>query len=106
MTRQYTPWSMSDIKYLKANAGTISGKEIASHLGRHVTHIYTRARLLGLSLCLKGERSHLAKHSHHDIELVRQLHDAGMPARLIAEKMEMSVSHVYRVTAHERRPYE
>lgn len=37
-----------------------------------------------------GETHHRARHSDADVELCRQLHDAGMPALEISRKLEIS----------------
>ncbi len=44
-----------------------------------------------------------AKLTDHEIDLVRQLKEEGMPAREIAEKMEISKRYVYKLANFERR---
>lgn len=50
-----------------------------------------------------GESHGRAKLSDHEIDLVRQLKDEGMPVGEIAEKMEISRRYVYKLVNYERR---
>ncbi len=50
-----------------------------------------------------GETHGRAKLSDHEIDLVRQLKEEGMPATEIAEKMEISKRYVYKLVNFERR---
>ena len=50
-----------------------------------------------------GESHGRAKLSDHEIDLVRQLKEEGMPATEIAEKMEISRRYVYKLVNFERR---
>jgi len=50
-----------------------------------------------------GESHGRAKLSDHEIELVRQLKEEGMPAKEIAEKFEVSKRYVYKLANFERR---
>lgn len=50
-----------------------------------------------------GETHGRAKLSDHEIDLVRQLKEGGMPATEIAEKMEISKRYVYKLVNFERR---
>ncbi len=50
-----------------------------------------------------GETHGRAKLSDHEIDLVRQLKEEGMPATEIAEKMEISKRYVYKLANYERR---
>ena len=50
-----------------------------------------------------GETHGRAKLSDHEIDLVRQLKEEGMPAAEIASKMEISKRYVYKVVNFERR---
>lgn len=99
------PWTSNDERFLKKNAGELSGVEIAKQLGRKPEHVYRKAYLLGLSLYVRGENSHAAIYSNSDIELCRQLADEGLKAPTIANKMEMSRSFVHQLIKHERRAY-
>lgn len=50
-----------------------------------------------------GETHGMAKLSDHEIDLVRQLKEEGMPAPEISEKMEISKRYVYKLVNFERR---
>lgn len=50
-----------------------------------------------------GERNPNCKHSDHDVELVRQLADEGMPAVTIAAKMEIPYATVLKWTQYRSR---
>ncbi len=50
-----------------------------------------------------GETHGRAKLSDHEIDLVRQLKEEGMPAPEIAEKFEVSKRYVYKLVNFERR---
>ncbi len=50
-----------------------------------------------------GETHGRAKLSDHEIDLVRQLKEEGMPAAEIAEKFEVSKRYVYKLANFERR---
>jgi len=50
-----------------------------------------------------GETHGMAKLSDHEIDLVRQLKEQGMPAGEIAEKFEVSKRYVYKLVNYERR---
>ncbi|EDL52597.1 hypothetical protein VSAK1_13661 [Vibrio mediterranei AK1] len=105
INRKPKSWTTTDVRYLKTNAGVISGVQIARHLDRPVENVYRKAHLLNLSLHVLGENSHAATYSNEDIELCRALFDAGLKAPTIAQKMEMSRSFVHQVIKHERRAY-
>ncbi|MFN1617366.1 hypothetical protein [Vibrio rotiferianus] len=105
INRKPQPWKAEDIRYLKVNAGVISGVKIARELDRPVANVYQKAQLLELSMHVLGENSHAATYSNEDIELCRALSDAGLKAPTIAQKMEMSRSFVHQVIKHERRAY-
>jgi len=50
-----------------------------------------------------GETHGRAKLTDHEIDLVRQLKEEGMPATEIAAKMEISKRYVYKLVNYERR---
>ncbi len=50
-----------------------------------------------------NESHGMAKLSDHEIDLVRQLKEEGMPAAAIAEKFEVSKRYVYKLVNYERR---
>lgn len=95
--RQYIPWNASDEAYLSKWAGVKSCAELAIALERPKKAVAYKAAKMGLSLRLMGERHHSAVHSNADVELCRQLSDAGLSAAVIAEKMEIPESTVWRI---------
>ncbi len=50
-----------------------------------------------------GETHGMARLSDHEIELIRQLKEQGMPAAEIAGKFEVSKRYVYKLVNYERR---
>lgn len=93
----------SEDKVITDNAGLKSPEKIAelvTALGfRTATKsgIKARANRMGLSLRREGELYPFSTHSDHDVELCRQLHEAGVGPQEIAEKMEMKLSYVHSV---------
>lgn len=102
---------------IKKWAGIKSTEEIAnlvSELGfREATiptiknRVKTLNKSLGnnerISLRRKGELYPHSKGSDHEVELCRQLFDAGLTPTVIAEKMEFSVSHVSSIVHYRSR---
>lgn len=50
-----------------------------------------------------GESHGMARLSDHEIELIRQLGEQGMPAAEIAQKMEVGKRYIYKLLNYERR---
>ncbi|WLS78820.1 hypothetical protein Q3V30_20755 [Erwinia pyri] len=88
--RSVKSWSAFDEGELRGYAGLYSAEEIACKLGRSVYSIKGKAKQLGIQLYQVGERHHCAIHSDEDVTLCRQLYDAGVTPKVIAEKMEIS----------------
>ncbi len=65
----------------------------------------TQSKMVGIGELGRrvGESHGRAKLSDHEIDLVRQLKEEGMPAKEIAEKMEISKRYVYKLANFERR---
>ncbi|HAV1572252.1 TPA: hypothetical protein JG843_001714 [Vibrio parahaemolyticus] len=86
-------------KYVKSNYGLLPVFHIAAHLGLKEYQIYNRANLLGLSSERRymNQNHHFSSISDEDVELIRQLHDEGLPQNLIAEKMEIGLNSVHSV---------
>lgn len=97
------PWRDAEVKYLKQNALTLSAQQIAKNLDRTEVSVKCKARKLGISLQKHGEKHPLSKVSNHDVELCRQLDDAGVKPYQIAEKMEMDYSHVQAIVKYRTR---
>ncbi|WP_416143472.1 helix-turn-helix domain-containing protein [Oxalobacter formigenes] len=50
-----------------------------------------------------GQLHHRAKLTDHDVELIRQLRETGMPYRIIAQKFDVTYGTVGRLCRFERR---
>ncbi|WP_375751575.1 hypothetical protein [Vibrio sp. HN007] len=99
------PWSNDEVKFLKRNAQLLTAKQIANKLTRTEVSVKSKARKLGICLQKHGENHPLAKVSNHDVELCRQLEEAGLRPYQIAEKMEMDYSHVQCILKYRTRCY-
>lgn len=97
------PWTDAELRQLKVLSVTHTSATIAEQLGRTESSVKGKAYSLGIHFMKVGENSPLAKHSNHDIELCRQLGEAGLRPYQIAEKMEIELSHVCRVLKFEAR---
>ncbi|AAN56017.1 hypothetical protein HRJ35_16560 [Shewanella oneidensis MR-1] len=97
------PWTDADLRQLKVLSVTHTSAAIAQQLGRTELSVKGKAYSLGIHFMKVGENNPLAKHSNHDIELCRQLGEAGLRPYQIAEKMEIELSHVCRVLKFEAR---
>jgi len=52
-----------------------------------------------------GDNHYAVKHSDHDVELCRALHDEGLSVTEIADKMEIPQSYVSQIVRyHKRKP--
>ncbi|MCS6204010.1 hypothetical protein [Shewanella baltica] len=100
---QKQPWHLDEIKKLKSLSMTNTAFEVGELLGRSEASVKGKALQLGVYFMKVGENSPLAKHSNHDIELCRQLHEEGLRPFQIAEKMEIEISHLCRVLKFEAR---
>lgn len=87
-------WREVDEVFLKANAKLMTAKELSKRLKRTILSVKSKAKKLGVSLQKHGEKHHFAKYSDSDVELCRQLEEAGLKPFEIAEKMELSYSYV------------
>ncbi|UAN43865.1 DNA-binding protein [Serratia sp. JSRIV001] len=82
-------WNETEEKALKQNASTMTAKQIGYLLGRTEKSVSVRAAIIGVCMRKSGDAHHSRKYSEADIDIARQLHDAGMGLRLIAEKLEI-----------------
>lgn len=96
-------WTDAEIKQLAQLSVTHTSAAIAQQLGRTESSVKGKAYSLGIHFMKYGELSPLAKHSNHDIELCRQLGEAGLRPYQIAEKMEIELSHVCRILKFQAR---
>lgn len=87
-------WTDAQTKLLMSSAEKMTAAEIAAALGKSEVAVWSRAYYLrkkGVDVALQksGENHYGARHSDHDVELCRQLHDAGVSMAVVAEKMEI-----------------
>jgi hypothetical protein len=98
--RHYTP---EEDRVIRLNAGVIPAKEIGQKIGRTRQSTCERARLIGVSLQLHGERHHLAKYSDAQVEAVRSLHEQGVPVGSITSQTGVKPSSVKRIAYFQQR---
>ena len=96
-------YTQQEIRFLKENAGQVSGPAIAKQLKRGIGSIRYKARHLDISLRLYGDRHHKCKISDHEVELIRQLADQGMSYQNIAKKFETTKDYVYQLIVFKKR---
>jgi len=94
-------FSTADDLYIRNHVGLLSTRQIANKLGRTFESIKSRIKRLGLSNSYKPCVRFV--YSDEDIELCRQLSEAGLSYGEIGRKMEISASHVARVCQFEAR---
>lgn len=80
------PWKLKELRFLEENADKMMAKEIAQHLGRTVGSVLAKAAHIGLQFT--SVRRH---HSDEDVALVLGMHKSGIPVKVIASKMDMSI---------------
>lgn len=99
------PFTDAELQILRQHAATHTRQQIADMLGRSRKVVLNKLNAMGISVVKRGDRHYNVKHSDHDIELCRLLHQDGVPPGVIAEKMEMSRNYVYEIVNHiVRRP--
>jgi len=102
-------FSQAEDAIISKHAGTKSPAEIAklvTALGfREATFstIKNRAQRKGISLRRYGELNPHSKGTDDEIELCRQLSDAGLTPTVIAEKMEFTIPHVNKIIHYRTR---
>ncbi|EFG1566290.1 TPA: DNA-binding protein [Escherichia coli] len=96
-------WVWAEILILRQCAGTMKVKIIGSLIGRSEAAVRTKAREMGISLILRGDFHQSAKYLQRDIELVRQLHQRGVPRREIARKFGIPLRTVNNYVYFDRR---
>jgi hypothetical protein len=88
-----------------ANKDTMSFAEVAQILGRSRDSVKVRAGKLKVSYQKLGDTSPALKHTNEDIELMRQLSDAGLNYCEIARKFDADRSYVRKICLFEARFY-
>lgn len=99
------PFTDDELQILRQHAASHTGQQIADMIGRSRRVVLNKLNAMGISAVKRGDRHYNVKHSDHDIELCRLLHQHGVSPGVIAEKMEMSRNYVYKIVNHiVRRP--
>ncbi|MCW8336371.1 hypothetical protein [Vibrio paucivorans] len=87
-------FTQAEDRFIKKNYGKISTSDIAQALALPISTVRERAtRRLNLKCCYHGEANPASTISDDEVELIRQLHDAGMGPTEISRKMELSLTH-------------
>lgn len=81
-------FTSTDDHFIRLHVGVLTCRQIADKLGRTPNAIKHRIRRLGLSKTYVP-KVHVV-YQDDDVELCRQLHEAGLPIIEIADKMEIS----------------
>lgn len=89
-------YSIDDDKIIRHFAGKKSALDIGRILGRTRQGVLSRAKKLGVSLMLQGEKHHLSKHSSVMVEWVRVMHEQGIQTSVIARYTKIK----YRTIRH------
>lgn len=85
--QNWVEWSFEEMAFLEANHQTMPVEEIAKALNRTEASIKKKCWAIGLPLLRK-------KYSDEDVTLCRQLFEAGVSRKDIAEKMEVPYQRV------------
>ncbi len=98
-------WNIDNEKVLANLARTHTMKEAAKIMGAKFGSIQSRAQMRGISFRKLGANHHTSKVSTEDVELIRQLSEAGLTSGVIAEKFDVSGSYVRQVVNYKVRAY-
>ncbi|MEH5743836.1 DNA-binding protein [Atlantibacter hermannii] len=96
-------WCRAEIMMIKLVAGRMTVDRIGLLIGRTGAAVRTKAREIGICLRLRGIYHQSVKYPATDVQLSRELHESGLNARTIAEKMEIPISAVRQFIYFERR---
>ena len=97
------PWCRAEIMMIRLVAGSMTVDRIGQLIGRTGPAVRTKAREFGICLRLHGIFHQSVKYPASDVQLSRELHESGLNARTIAEKIEIPVSAVRQFIYFERR---
>lgn len=86
------PFSLVNDAFIRKNIGTLTHKQIAQHLGKTTLAISHRVVRLGLTHTYRPVYQII--YSEEDVDLCRDLSDAGVTTIDIAEKMEIPYQRV------------
>ncbi|MDP2505417.1 hypothetical protein [Oceanobacter sp. 3_MG-2023] len=99
--KQKPRWSQQEVDQLIKSSQNKTANQIAEDLGKTASSVWSKVRYLrrtthpDLILQKNGEQHHLTKYTEQDVELSRQLSEAGLPHRIIAEKMEAPMGTIH-----------
>jgi len=93
-------WTDEEKKFIRKNAPLMTITEVAEKLGRTRPSVFNYASQNGIRFIKRGESHWRVTVSDEDVELCRQLHDAGLTIREIAEKMEIPATSVSGYTGY------
>lgn len=96
-------YSKKEDQFIIANQDLMSFAEVGIVLGRSRDSVKERAGKLGVSYRKIAEDSPVAKLSNDDVELIRQLSEAGLNYTEISNKFEVDCSHVRKICTFEAR---
>ncbi|AXH72143.1 MAG: DNA-binding protein [Siphoviridae sp. ctdc_1] len=96
----FTP---DEIRLIRRLAKTHTAQQIAEMTGRSRRSVANKAFDLGISMKKHGDNHYNVKYSDEDVELARQLHEAGLGVREIAEKMEIPQDHLSNILYFRKR---
>ena len=99
--RYYTP---EEDQIIRQRAGVLPAQAIADLLKRDRRAVIQRARCLGVSLQLRGERHHRAKQPDAAVNAALRLHASDVPAESIASRTGLPLRYVRRLLAGDIRP--
>lgn len=94
------PWDTSHTLLARKMSATHTAAEVAEALGCGLTTLYKYSRQYDISYQKRGEKHHNSTRSDEDVELARQLHEAGVGIADISEKLEMPVKYVDHVVCY------
>lgn len=97
-----TPWSREHEEYVRRNAQSMTMPQMSQVLGRSVISIKAFCQRKNISMMKRGQYHHAAIATDEDVELCRQLHEAKMPLKMIARKMEFSIHLVRNIVYYQR----
>lgn len=87
--KKFSFFKLNEIEFIRINSTTMSVRDMSAILGRSEGSIKSAARRYNISLKKYGEKHHCAKLSDHDVDLIRDIHDAGIGIVEISRKFDV-----------------
>lgn len=85
-----SPWCEAEKQILKLTAPNLNAAEIGALIGRTRHGVLQQAKNLNIKVGpRRGDKHHSRKYPVEDALLAKQLYEAGMKPRVIAEKLEI-----------------